>query len=266
MRACRYVFVTMAGAMLLSAGAAMAGPHIEGIGPTGVGLGPTGLSSPWSGMDAAAFRSNDPPGRVFPGKYFEYKAQVYLKKQDYREALDMFELAGFWANKIAQYNAGLMYYNGIGVPADRVRGVAWLGIAAEAHDDLAVSALEAAYASLSAEEKRQAGLAWTQLNEKYGDGVALPRAMRNYEVEMHMATGSHLGFAGKLQVYETGTADFSLGESGFAYYRRQGEQRDALIGQITGHVTVGAVEPIKISSNARANASQTPLVDPASKP
>ena len=46
----------------------------------------------------------DPPGRVFPGKYFEYKAQFYLHKHDYRMALDMFELAGFWADKRAQYD------------------------------------------------------------------------------------------------------------------------------------------------------------------
>ncbi|MGH8122723.1 MAG: hypothetical protein ACREPT_08100 [Rudaea sp.] len=244
--------------LLFAAASAVAGPHIDGIGPTG-GAGH------WSGMDAAAFATNDPPGNFFPGKYFEYKAQFYLRKKDYREALDLFELAGFWANKVAQYNAGLMYYNGIGVPVDKVRGVAWLGIAAEEHDDLAVRALEVAYASLNAEEKQQANLTWKQLDEKYGDAVALPRALRRFNVEAHGATGSHLGFLANLQVYETGTDGSSLGQSGFTYYRGQGNERDALIGQITGHVTVGAVRPLKVSADALRDASHAPLNIPAGK-
>ena len=141
------------------------------------------------GMDSAAFASNDPPGNFFPGKYFQYKAQFYLSKKSYVTALRMYELAGFWANKIAQYNAGLMYYNGIGIPVDRVRGVAWLGIAAEAQDDLAVRALQVAYASLNESEKRQAGELFKQLDEKYGDAASLPRAVRRYEMEARGATG-----------------------------------------------------------------------------
>jgi TPR repeat protein len=212
-----------------------------------------------SGLDSAAFRSNDPPGNFFPGKYFEYKAQFYLKKKDYREALDMFELAGFWADKVAQYNAGLMHYNGIGVPVDRITGVAWLGIAAEAHDDLAVNALEVAYASLSVAERKQAEVIWRALDGKYGDAVSLPRALRRFHMEATTMTGSHLGFLGNLQVYETGPGSNPLGESGFRYYGRQGDERDALIGRITGHVTVGAVAPLKVSADASTNASSAPL-------
>jgi TPR repeat protein len=211
----------------------------------------------------ASMNFNDPPGNFFPGKYFEYKAQFYLKKQDYREALSLFELAGFWANKVAQYNAGLMYYNGIGdVPTDRVRGVAWLGIAAEAHDDLAVRALQIAYVSLSKEERAQAGLLWKDLDAKYGDAVALPRALQRYDMEAKTATGSHLGFIGNLRVYELGTGGGALGESGFAYYQRQESGRDALLDKITGHVTVGAVRALKVGDEAKARASQQPLVEP----
>ena len=218
------------------------------------------------GMDSAAFASNDPPGNFFPGKYFQYKAQFYLSKKSYVTALRMYELAGFWANKIAQYNAGLMYYNGIGIPVDRVRGVAWLGIAAEAQDDLAVRALQVAYASLDESEKRQAGELFKQLDEKYGDAASLPRAVRRYEMEARGATGSHLGYVGNLTVYETGaSSNGSLGESGFRYYRHQGDTRDELIGKITGHVRVGAVTPLKVSADALKNASQEPLDAPEGK-
>ncbi len=210
------------------------------------------------GMDNASYR-NDPPGRIFPGHYFEYKARFYLKKGDYRAALQMFELAGFWANKIAQYNTGVMYYNGIGVPVDHVRGVAWLGIAAEAHDDLADRTLSVAYASLSDTEKRSADALWRQLDQKYGDAVSVPRALGNYAVEARAATGSHVGFIGNMRVYETGPDATSLGESGSTYYARQAQARDALISKITGHVTVGAVAPLEVPANAVQSTSQKPI-------
>ena len=211
------------------------------------------------GMDRASYRSNDPPGRIFPGHYFEYKARFYLKKGDYRAALQMFELAGFWANKIAQYNAGIMYYNGIGVPVDRVRGVAWLGIAAEAHDDLADRALSVAYASLNDAEKRSADALWRQLAQKYGDAVSVRRALDNYAMETRAITGSHVGFVDDVRAYETGPGAATLGEAGSTYYARQAQTRDALISKITGHVTVGAVGPLDVPKDVLQKASQTPL-------
>lgn len=218
-----------------------------------------------SGLDTAGYVYHEPPGNFFPGKYFESKAQFYLNKKDYRFALNMYELAGFWANKVAQYNAGLMYYNGLGVPVDRVRGVAWLGIAAEGHDNLADRALQMAYASLSEEEKQQANTIWHDLNKEYGDAVSVPRALRRFDQEAHSTTGSHLGFVGNLQVYEAGSLD-SLGESGFHFYNRKSRELDKLIDKITGHVAVGAVVPLNVSNDVKANASQIPLAEPSTNP
>ena len=81
------------------------------------------------------------PGRAVPGNYYEYKGAFYLRKKDYRAAIHMYEMASLYANKVAQYNVGVLYYNGIGdVPPDHVRGTAWLGIAAEQKGDLAAGA------------------------------------------------------------------------------------------------------------------------------
>ena len=193
---------------------------------------------------------SDPPGRIFPGKYFEYKAQFYLHKHDYRMALDMFELAGFWADKRAQYNAGIMYFNGIGVPVDKARGAAWLGIAAENHDDLSIATLQSAYAELSANEKQQAQNIWQDLDAKYGDAKAIPRALRNFGIETSNVTGSHVGFVGNLQIAERGSDDPNFLPAS-DYYRRQREQRDELISTITGHVTVGAVTTLPVSADAQ---------------
>jgi hypothetical protein len=211
-----------------------------------------------SAMNFGALIGNDQPGNFFPGKYFEYKAQFYLKNKDYRAALEMFELAGFWANKIAQYNAGLMYYDGIGVPVDKVRGVAWLGIAAEAHDDLADATLQTAYASLSPVEKQQADALWRTLDEKYGDRVTLRRALARYNQERMTATGSHVGFHGNLEVHDSSTGGV-VGERGFTYYRRQEQERDKLVAKITGHVTIGEVQTLKLPEDRAAAHSPEPV-------
>jgi TPR repeat protein len=211
----------------------------------------------FSGMDKDGVW--DEPAHFFPGIYFEHKAQFYLKNKDYRAALEMFELAGYWADKIAQYNAGLMYFNGIGVPADKPRGVAWLHIAAEAQDDLAGRALQLAYADLTAAQRAEADAIWHQLDEKYGDRVTLPRALNQYNADLTAVTGSHLGYViGNLSVQEVGGGD-GLPEIGAVYLRRQDKTMNELISKITGHVRVGAVQPLKVADAARANASTIPL-------
>ena len=125
----------------------------------------------------------DAPSAYFPGKYFEQKAQFYLKNKDYRAALQMFELSGFWADKVAQYNAGIMYYSGVGVPVDKPRGAAWLSIAAQAHEDLAERARQVAFAGLDDAERAKADEIARELDAKYGDAVALPRAIARFEMD-----------------------------------------------------------------------------------
>jgi len=210
-----------------------------------------------SGMDKIGVW--DEPGHFFPGIYFEHKAQFYLKNKDYRAALEMFELSAYWADKIAQYNTGLMYFNGIGVPVDKPRGVAWLHIAAEAQDDLAGHALQLAYADLTNEQRAEADAIWHQLDEKYGDRVSLPRALNQYNADLTAVTGSHLGHViGNLSIQEVGGGD-GLPEIGAVYLRRQDKTMNELISKITGHVRVGAVQPLKVADAARANASTIPL-------
>jgi hypothetical protein len=212
---------------------------VVGISGFSGSFGNTGAA--WTGL-----RMPDPPGRMFPGKYFEYKAQFYLRKSDFKTALQMFELAGYWADKRAQYNAGMMYYKGIGVPADRTRGVAWLGIAAENHDDLSDQSLQTAYASLSAGEKTQAEQIFSELNEKYGDSVTVPRALKQFNVETRGFVGSRVGFSGlNTMIAENGVGDSSYRPVAY-FNREQNKQLDALISSVTGHVTVGQVTTLPV--------------------
>ena len=221
-------------------------------------LSASAFSARASGLDT--FGAWDGPSRFFPGKYFEAKAQFYLKNRDYRAALEMFELSGFWADKISQYNAGLMYYNGIGVPVDKARGVAWLRVAAEGHEDLAERALQVAQSEISAEERAKADAIWSVLDQKYSDRYTLPRALAQFDLDSAMLTGSHLGHVvGPLSVQESG----DLPTTGEDFAHRIGNERDQLISKIRGHVTVGSVTPLKLPQDAKVNTSSTPIDAPA---
>ena len=218
---------------------------------------------PAGGLDNFAGVS-DAPSRYFPGQYFEQKAQFYLKKRDYREALRLFELSGYWANKVAQYNAGIMYFNGIGVRTDKVRGAAWLGIAAEGHDDLADRALQAAYAELTQEQRAAAGRLFAELDAKYGDGVALPRALKRYRQDAALSLFG-FGVSGPGTVETVAGANASE-ENSVTFVHRMDAQRDALISQIRGRVTVGGVQPLAVPDDARRDPSHTLLQQPAERP
>jgi hypothetical protein len=209
-----------------------------------------------SGARADSSFMHEPPSHFFPGKYFEGKAQFYLRMKQYRAALGMFQLAGYWAHKRAQYNAAVMLFNGIGIPADKVRGVAWFRIAAESHEELPTAALKAASTELTEEQLRQADIVWHELDAKYGDAVALPRAIDRFILDTHGMTD--FGFAGgNLKVSEFGSDEFMVPGSDFL--GRKKAKLDALIRQITGEVKVGAIQPLDVAADARKNASSAVL-------
>lgn len=207
------------------------------------------------------FISSEVPSKNFTGKYFESKGQFYLKNGQYQSALEMFQLSGYWADKVSQYNAGIMYFNGIGIAVDKPRGVAWLRIAAQRHDDLAEQALNAATAELSAEELGVAETVEHELDTKYGDKVSLPRALKRYRQDRVETTGSHLGFVSKAKVTTAGDTG-AMGEDASTFFADVDKKHDEFISNFTGHVTVGSVRSLPVAQDARTNASQTPLNSP----
>ena len=112
----------------------------------------------------------------------------------------MYEVSASWAYKPAQYNLGVMYLKGEGVPLDRPRAMAWFALAAERGDADYVQARELLYADLGKDEFAHANEIWRELKTTYGDDVALARAkMRWAHVRAEM-TGSPVGSPGNLKV------------------------------------------------------------------
>ncbi|MGA9334745.1 MAG: hypothetical protein WBV39_10755 [Rudaea sp.] len=124
----------------------------------------------------------DPARLYLPGKYYERIALEDIRRKDYASALAAYKQAAYWANKVAQYNLGEVYFHGLwDLPIDRARGVAWFGIAAESHKPDYDAALSTAYASLDTEQRKRAGAIWKQLQPDYGDNVTLARATRRFD-------------------------------------------------------------------------------------
>lgn len=222
-----------------------------------VGVSPAHSASASTAIGGESPGLPDPPSAFFPGKYFEWKAQEYLRFKEYGAALDMFRLSGFWANKMSQYNVGIMLFNGIGVPMDRPTGVAWLRIAAESKQDLAVATFNAAFAELDDDERAEATKLWHSLDEKYGNAAALPRAVNRYIMAKHGLTNFGIPDP-NLYVAEVGTDSFAVPSSKFLDSKNA--ELESLIKEITGEVKVGAVTTIKVNDEANRNASKTVVV------
>jgi len=131
--------------------------------------------------------ANDPSITIkyLPGKYYEQRAQDAVKRKNFRQGLEMYEKAGYWGNKLAQYNVGMLYLHGAeGVPVDKVRGTAWLGIAAQTHTPDFDKAVGEAYAGLNTEQRTAAGALWKQLKADYDDKLTLERASRKFNDQL----------------------------------------------------------------------------------
>jgi TPR repeat protein len=131
--------------------------------------------------------------------YFLQGVHAFQKK-DYAFAIQMYEVAASWAFKPAEYNLGVIYARGQGVPADLPRAMAWMALAAERNDARYVEAREAVYAELSKEQFEQANVIWRDLKKTYGDEVALKRAKARWAEVRSQMTGSRVGSVGNLTV------------------------------------------------------------------
>jgi hypothetical protein len=138
---------------------------------------------------------NTPEADARPGEYYFLRAADAVRKKDYSFAIQMYEVSASWAYKPAEYNLGVIYARGQGVPADLPRALAWMALAAERSEQHYVDGREAVYAAMSKEQFEQANVIWRELKPTYGDDVALRRAKAHWaDVRAHM-TGSRVGSA-----------------------------------------------------------------------
>ena len=161
-------------------------------------------SAPYDSEYAAAAKEmgsvNTPEADARPGEYYFMVAVHAFRKNDFAFAIQMYEVAASWAFKPAEYNLGVMYSRGQGVPVDMARGMAWMALAAERNEKRYVDAREVIYAELTKEQFEQANGIWRELKKTYGDEVALRRARARWAQVKASMTGSRVGSVGNLSV------------------------------------------------------------------
>ncbi|MGY0800082.1 hypothetical protein ACW7G0_13645 [Lysobacter sp. A286] len=109
-------------------------------------------------------------------------------------AIDQFQLAASYGDKVSQHVLTLMYWHGDGVDADPVKAYIWADLAAERGTDQRLLAIrEKLWTSLSPEQRQQTKQLGPGYYERYGDDRTMPRneaAMRRFA---HGRTGSRVG-------------------------------------------------------------------------
>lgn len=228
---------------------------------------------------------NTPESDGRPGVKFFVLAARALKHHDYLHAIDMFKVSASWAYKPAEYNLGLMYFNGEGVPADRALGAAWMILAAERGDAAYVGMRDQMATLLTDAQFAAADKFWGQLKGTYGDKVALRRAKAQWALAKSEKTGSRVGgtsgelYVGSFDMSESPqaqkggviTSPFALmgsgAVSGTLAYQQLQESTDPYSPkfdkQRTGTVTVEPLQPIKSGTtrskgDARPSAAAAP--------
>ena len=75
-----------------------------------------------------------PEADARPGEYYFVLAAHAYRTRDFAHAIEMYQVAASWAFKPAEYNLGVMYARGQGVPVDMPRAMAWMALAAERNE------------------------------------------------------------------------------------------------------------------------------------
>jgi hypothetical protein len=123
---------------------------------------------------------------------------------NYGVALRRFERAAFWADKLAQYNIGVIHYLGQGVEPDPARAWAWFELAAERDYPVMETYSAQVWDELDAAQRERAQqILRDELTPLYGDSTAIERTRRHMRRDFRRATGSRLGRTStRLTVFE----------------------------------------------------------------
>lgn len=140
-----------------------------------------------------------------PGTQFLERGNRFFRQGDYDAAVGNFRLAAHWADKLAQFNLGLMYVNGDGVERDPLRGWAWIKLSAE-RGYPKHAAVAADIRDQFSEEHREAArqILEEELKPEYGDAVAVPRTSHEMKRMLARNTSGGSRVGANRVVYVTG--------------------------------------------------------------
>lgn len=122
--------------------------------------------------------------RYLPGDHYFCEGSNAYAHGHYSTAISLYESAAAWGDKRAQFNMGLIYLYGAHSEVNKSLGLAWLALAAERPNDQEKrNVLVAFYTSATTEQRKRADALWNKMKDKYGDKIALARAIKRYDRE-----------------------------------------------------------------------------------
>jgi hypothetical protein len=140
-----------------------------------------------------------------PGTQFLERGNTFFRQGDYAAAAGYYRLAARWADKLAQFNLGLLHVNGDGVERDPLLGWAWIELAAERGYPKYQRVADRIWAQFDDEHRRVARrILDEQLAPEYGDAVAIERTAREMERMRDRATGGGSRVGANRALYVTG--------------------------------------------------------------
>lgn len=140
-----------------------------------------------------------------PGTQFLERGNMFFRQGDYEAAVGNFKLAAHWADKLAQFNLGMMYVNGDGVDRDPLLGWAWIKLSAERGYPKNAAVATDIWNQFTDEHRKVAReILESELKPRYGDEVAIPRTSNEMKRMLARSTsgGSRVGV--NRAVYVTG--------------------------------------------------------------
>jgi len=152
-----------------------------------------------------------------PGTQFLERGNMFFRQGDYDAAVGNFRLAAHWADKLAQFNLGMMYVNGDGVERDPLRGWAWIKLSAERGYPKNAAVAADIWTQFTDDHRKVAKeILEKELKPRYGDEVAIPRTANDMKRTLARDTsgGSRVGV--NRAVYVTGrNGGFGSGDQVF---------------------------------------------------
>jgi hypothetical protein len=137
----------------------------------------------------------------------------------YDEAFRRFERASRFADKPSQAMVAEMYWQGLGVPADRVLAYIWMDLSAERGYPDFLNFRERYWEQLDAGERTQVAARAPSVLDQYADVVARPRLEGWLRRGLSKVTGSRTGWTGgRLAVWVQDGMGGSITLDGRDYY------------------------------------------------
>ncbi len=140
-----------------------------------------------------AYTRGSPESEGRPGQYYFGVGANAFTHKEYSFAVNMYQVAASWAYKPAEFNLGVMYARGQGIPVDLPRAMAWMTLAAERGEPAYVKARELVRSNLTTDQLAESKVILQQLTPIYGDKVALRRAKDRWAQVRSSMTGSRVG-------------------------------------------------------------------------